>query len=265
MIDQRLEALLARTAGAIEYPPTPDLSARVLGNLSAHPSPPAAGPLSPLGRGLGRGVAFWPALGLTLLAAVLVLVAALAISPTRDAIARFFGVEGSKIEFLPTPLPGETATPFPTAVQSLTPDLRSVPGVELDRLPELAGFTAALPAVPEQRIETNLLFYGRDAVVVHAYPDFDLWQSRIEGFASFGKQVRPEGTVENVEVGSVPGRWLTGAEHVVSYTDRNGAHIPASQRIVDRNTLIWRTDAFFYRIETDLSLEEALRIAKTLP
>ena len=251
MIDRSLERLLSETARAIEYPATPDLSARVVASLRA-PVPSRVAPMR-------------PAFGLALLVAALVLVAALAISPSRDAIARFFGVEGSKIEFLPTPLPGETATPFPTAVVNPTPDPLTVPGVDLERLPELAGFVAALPEVTDQRIESNLLFYGRDPVVVHRYPGFDLWQSRIEGFASFGKSVRPDGSVDEVEVGGVPGLWVTGAEHIVSYSDSGGAHIPASQRIVDRSTLIWRTDAFFYRIETDLSLEEALRIAETLP
>jgi hypothetical protein len=41
--------------------------------------------------------------------------------------------------------------------------------------------------------------------------------------------------------------------------------IPESFRQVDRSTLIWRTDAAFYRIETDLPMEDAIRIAETLP
>ena len=252
MIDQRLEALLTRTARSVEYPPTPNLGARVTAALRE----PEPTPQTLLRR---------PAFGFVLLAVAIFVVAALAITPSRDAIARLFGVEGSNIEFLPTPLPGETATPFPTAVANVTPDPRGVSPVELDRLPELVGFAAALPAVPEERIESTLLFYGSDPVLVHRYPGFDLWQSRIEGYASFGKSVRPDGTVEEVEVGDAPGLWVTGAEHIVSYSDRTGAHIAASQRIVEGSTLIWRTDAFFYRIETDLSLDEALRIAETLP
>jgi hypothetical protein len=250
MIDQRLEALLTRTARGVDYPPAPDLRTRVVAAVAASPAPRTRMPR--------------PAFALVLLAALIV-VAALAITPSRDAIARLFGVEGSKIEFLPTPLPGEIATPFPTPRATSSPGPQSISPLELDRLPELAGFEAALPDVAQERIESALLFYGRDAVTVHSYADFDLWQSRLEGHASFGKQVRPEGTVDDVKVNGVPGRWVTGAEHIVSYTDRSGVHIPASQRIVERSTLIWRTDAFFYRIETDLSLQEALRIAETLP
>ena len=36
-------------------------------------------------------------------------------------------------------------------------------------------------------------------------------------------------------------------------------------RTVSRDTLIWRTDFAFYRVETTLSLDEAIRIAETLP
>ena len=264
MIDRSLERLLTGAARDTAYPRTPDLSARVVASAAGRSSR-EGGPLAPMGRGIGRGAALRPTLSAVLVAAALVLIAALAISPTRDAIARFFGVEGSKIEFLPTALPGETATPFPTAVPTSSPRAGVYPNVDLFELEALAGFEPALPAVLESRAQSTVYFYGDDAVVVHTYPSFDLWQSHLQGHASFGKQVRPEGTVEELEVGSVPARWVTGAEHIVSYTDRNGAHIPASQRVVDRSTLVWRTEAFFYRIETDLSLEETLRIAETLP
>jgi hypothetical protein len=251
MIDRSLERLLSDTARGVEYPATPDLSARVVASLRE----PVALHVAPRR----------PAFGLALLVTALVVVAALAISPSRDAIARLFGVEGSRIEFLPTPAPGITPTPFPTAVPTSSPPPGVIPGVDLNTMTELVGFDAALPVVAEERSQSTVYFYGGDGVVLHTYPSFELWQSRLQGHASFGKQVRPDGTVEEIEVGDVPGLWVTGPEHIVSYSDRNGAHIPASQRIVDTNTLIWRTDAFFYRIETDLALEETLRIAETLP
>ena len=260
MIDQRLEALITRTAQNIGYPPTPDLTARVVARVSGRTKSPDSSPLAPLGRGLGSAAGLRPALGLVLVVAALVLVAALAIAPTRDAIARLFGVEGSKIEFLPTPLPGETATPFPT------PLLQGVfEPIELEDVTDRAGFEPALPDVPEPRQGSEIVFYGRQAVVVHHYEDFDLWQTRLDQYAGFGKGLPEGGEVVEAKVGGVPGRWVTGAPHIVYYYTLSNVVFQDSQRTVERNTLIWRTDAFFYRIETDLPLAEALRIAETLP
>jgi hypothetical protein len=251
MLDRSLERLLSETARNVEFPLTPDLSARVAVSLRER---------VPRRTGVMR-----PALSLALLATVLILVLALAITPSRDAIARLFGVEGSRVVFLPTPRPGEIATPFPTPVPAFTPDARDVSPVDVNELPALAGFAAALPAVDEARLDSSLLFYGHDPVVVHHYPSFDLWQSRLDGYASFGKLAPPWLRVREVDVGVWAGMWLSGGEHYVSYVDSSGRQIMASQRTVERSTLIWRTDAFFYRIETDLGLTDALRIAETLP
>jgi hypothetical protein len=251
MIDRSLERLLSDTARGVEYPATPDLSARVVASLREG---------APARRQPQR-----PAFGLALAVAALMLVAALAISPSRDAIARFFGVEGSRIEFLPTPLPGETATPFPTAVPTTAARPGEVVPVELADVPQLAGFDAAVPDVTDARLGSSLVLYGNQPVVMHHYERFDVWQTRLRQDAGFGKGVPEGGIVEEVMVGDVPAVWLTGAEHFVYYYDETGYTFWDSQRIVGRSTLVWRTDAFFYRIETDLSLEETLRIAETLP
>jgi hypothetical protein len=51
----------------------------------------------------------------------------------------------------------------------------------------------------------------------------------------------------------------------VEYVDENGVASQESSRMVERSTLIWRTDAALYRLETDLSLDDAVTIAETLP
>ena len=251
MIDRSLERLLSDTARDVEYPATPDLGARVASALR-EPAPQ-------------RAVTLRPALGLTLLVAALVLGAALAIAPSRDAIARFFGVEGSRIEFLPTPAGGIKLTPFPTPGPTASPASGVSVSVELADVPVLAGFEAALPDVSDQRLGSSVAFYAGQAVVMHHYDRFDLWETRLKQDAGFGKGLPEGGVVQEVEVGGVPGEWITGAPHFVYYYGPNGTAYLDSERIVYRSTLVWRTDAFFYRIETDLTLEEALRIAETLP
>ena len=249
MNDDALERRLATTAAAVTYPATPDFASRVVSRLST-PAPRRA----PFPR-------LTP--GYVLAAVVFLLVLALALNPSRDAIARFFGVEGSKIEVLPTPAPGVTPTPFPT------PDAgspgRVIDPVVLADLPRLAGFAATLPRTTDPLLHSALIFYGDQPVVVHYYGRFDLWQTRLPQDASFGKLIEPDSIQEDVMVNGVNGIWLSGGEHFVRYFNPDGSVASGSSRIVYRSTLIWRTDAFFYRIETDLALEEALRIAETLP
>jgi hypothetical protein len=243
MNEPRIDRLLASTAAAVAYPTTPDLSPRVIARVTAPPRRPF----------VPR-----PALAYVIAALLLAATLALAFTPSRDAIARLFGVEGSRIEVLPTPAPGVTPTVTPTTTE--------VGGqlVEIEDLPALAGFEAALPDVESPRLSTTLLLYSHHPVVVHHYDDFDLWQTRLQGELTFGKGATEDAVQEDVLVGGVNGVWLSGDPHLVWFEDTNGIQV-VETRLVERSTLIWRTDAFFYRIETDLPLEEALRIAETLP
>ena len=263
MLDRTLERLLTATARDVTYPAPPDLSARVLAATAMEPSAPRIpDSLSPLGRGVGRGAGARRAFA-ALVAAMLVLLAlTLAVAPTRDAIARLFGVEGSKIEVLPTPRAGESPTPIAAGV--VQTNGRGAP-VALEDIEERAGFGPALPNVPDPRLGSSVVFYAGQPVVMHHYAAFDLWETRLRQEAGFGKGLPESATAEEVEVNGVPGVWLTGAPHYVYYYTQTGFVVADSQRLVERNTLVWRTDAFFYRMETDLPLEDALRIAETMP
>jgi hypothetical protein len=249
MNDNALDRLLATTAATVVYPATPDVSARVASRLAAAaPVRPSMPRLSP---------------AYVLAAVLLVVVVALALNPSRDAIARFFGVEGSKIEVVPTLAPGITPTPFPSP--NAGSPTRTISPVSLADLPRLAGFAAALPRIADPRLSSALVFYGEQPVVVHYYSGFDVWQTRLPQEASFGKLIQPDSIEMAVSVNGENGVWLSGADHTVYYAKPDGSFVPGSNRTVTRSTLIWRTDAFFYRIETDLSLQDTLRIAETLP
>jgi hypothetical protein len=197
----------------------------------------------------------------------LLLALALAVAPSREAIAKLFGVEGSKIEVAPAPTQGASSETQPTP--QATPDfgvpLRVIRNVDPATLPSFAGFAAALPTGAVGRLSTTLVFYGDQPVAVHHYAGFDLWQTRVPQEASFGKVVEADSILEEVTVNGENGVWLSGRPHFVAYRLPDGRVAPGSNRTVERSTLIWRTDAFFYRVETDLSLEQTLRIAETLP
>jgi hypothetical protein len=62
--------------------------------------------------------------------------------------------------------------------------------------------------------------------------------------------------------------WLTGAPHILVTLDQNGQPLLDFERPVNANTLIWETGDFdtgvTYRLETALSLAEALELAESL-
>src|SRR5712691_1098384 len=98
------ERLLERVAASMTYPATPQLRSRVVSAISA-PSPRRAAPQ--LRRPLVLGIAA---------TAAIVVAVVLGVPASRTAVAKFFHIQGSTIERLPTPRPGETPTPFPTPV-----------------------------------------------------------------------------------------------------------------------------------------------------
>lgn len=235
MTDAQLQRLLEYTAASTSYPETPELSRGVLARINT------------LSRTERRLRPAFVALALLLLA----LGAALLAPPSREAIARFFGVQGATIERLPAGVP---LTPYPRPTSL---DTQAAPVTTS----EIAD--AAKPSVPDALLQPYVVTYRGQRVVILHYERFDLWQTQLPITATFSKLAPPEARVRDVKVGAHDGRWLTG-EHYVYYT-LNGQFVEGSQRAVTRNTLVWRTPKAFYRLETGLSLDEALAIARTLP
>jgi hypothetical protein len=242
-----IEGVLGRTSATIAYPATPGLSERVMRAVSATPPPE---------RRAAR-LAYAGA------AAVLVagVAATVAVPSSREAVADFFGIEGSKVEILPTSEPGMTPMPAPTPQDiDQSAVLSSLAGAGA-----AAGFRPAL-ARGEEPTAVYVVDYGRSVGVILRYEGFDLWQVDGGSFqGQFGKGVPSTATVTDLVVGGVPARWISGGGHYVEYSDGAGVAPAGDYRFVERSTLIWRTEAALYRIETDLSLDSAIAIAETLP
>lgn len=245
------EQLLAEVAAAIEWPPTPELRTRVVAAIATRPA--------------ARRPWARPALVFAA-AAALALALLLAVEPARTSVAEFFGlVEGDRIEFLPTPAPGVSPTALPTPIGI---EETGVPS-SLEALARRTGFEHALPEGAGDLEGVYLVGYNGFAVGVLQYERLDLWQARGTDFGAFGKNV-PQGTIietprvgEGVDDGV--GYWIESGGHIVRFFDAEGREVAGSQRTVDRNTLIWRGAETFYRLETDLPLEDALAIARSLP
>jgi hypothetical protein len=249
MDDRTLELTLTRASASLAYPPTPRLRGRVLAAIAA--AEPANAQRRP-----AFAFAMVAAAG-ALFAAVL----ALSFPASRSAIADFFGVEGSKVERLPTPPSGVTPTPFPPA-SDLPRDARPA---SLSEIAQALGFAPALPdghGVPE---EAFLVDYDGETVSILRYAEFDLWQTRPRSNISFGKGLPGSVILLEITVSDEPAYFIEGGAHIVAVFDEAGREIPGSERTVERNTLIFSTGRAFYRIETDLTRLDALRIAETLP
>ena len=243
--------LMQRAAADVAYPATPQLRGRVLSAIAA-PAPRAAAPVRR------------PALAFATIAGAVALFGAMiavSVPSSRSAIADFFGIEGSEIEILPSPPPGTTATPFPTPAD-LPRAAIAFPLEDLDRAVE---FDVAL-ADGEVPRRTSVVTYAEAHVAILQYYGFDLWEAQLDSGLVAGKGVPPGVRVEEFMLrDSVPARWITGGAHLLAFRTADGTEVEESIRTVRRSTLIWRTDHAFYRIETDLPREDAVRIANSLP
>jgi hypothetical protein len=246
MTDSQLERLLLAAAASARYPETPDFGGHVLARIAeTRPAPTLLRPSFVLA---------------ALLLLLIVAAAAIATSTDEDAIARFFGIEGSRIE--PLSEAGATAV----AVQATPAGIDALARpVALDDYTKF-GISITLPRATDELRQAYIVAYGDQNVAVLHYDRFDLWQAQLAQDAYFDKGlVSSDFELRDVVVGRQPGRWLAKGPHTVRFVDGRGTEVPGSARVVERNTLIWRTPAAFYRIETDLALAEALRIAETLP
>ena len=245
------ETQIDAAASAVAYPDTPDLAAGVLNAVRSEPSAP-------------RPALGWtPRFAVAAALALLVLTATIAIPSARTAVGEFFGlVEGERIEVLPTPSPGAspTALPTPAPLASLGAPFT------LEELEAAVGFAPALPN-GEAPNAVYLVDYDGVLVAVLQYDDYDVWQARDTDYGYFGKGVPITNTITTPRIGAEFGYWISGGSYVVRFINADGNEVIGSERTIDRNTLIWRSDAsaIFYRLETSLPLDEAIAVAEELP
>ena len=70
----------------------------------------------------------------------------------------------------------------------------------------------------------------------------------------------PDTLVDAVEVDGTRGLWIRGAEHEVFYRGADG-HSRRGAPVLVGNVLAWERDGIVYRIEADVDLDRALRLA----
>ena len=240
-----LELALIELGRSIEFPPTPDLAPRVRERIGAERPPRRS---------------FLPArrtLVIALAVAAVAIGALMAVPGTRAAILEFFGIRGVAIERV------ETLPTVPTKV-----DLNLGDPVTLERARELADFDVVVPEALGDPDEVYFSDFPPGGMVSFVYgsseePRALLTQFRATFEDTFLKKLEVTTNVEHVGVNDQPGVFLSGPPHVFGYLDSRGQYREETMRLVG-NVLLWERDPLTLRLEGDLSLDEALEIARSV-
>jgi len=214
-------------------------------------------------RALERPVARRPRLRLAaVLAAVVVavLLAALAIPDARSALARVFHIGAARIEVvddLPAvrPQPPEFDLGAALGERVTLAEARRRAGYDLRELEEEPDAVYLGP-----RDSVWFLYGTSDAVrlLVAQTPSLSI----DEGFIF--KKLAAGGTyVRTATVRGSPAYFLSGEPHEVLLLDEHGLPVQETLRLA-RNVLLWQEGGRMFRIEGDLSRDEAVEIAESL-
>ena len=272
----RLEEQLGEYGSAFEYPQTPDIAGGVAWEALRRRRKPGV-------LFSGQRLAWGIALLLVLLAGLM------AVPPVRAQILEFLQIGAIRILLSqPSPTPSLTITASPSSGALLATDLapseahrptatpvptstpRQFPfqlsrQTTLSQAQAAAGFRPRLPAYPDDLGSPDLVFaedFGGPALIlVWLEPDepekMRMSFMQMRGDALIEKF--PPRVIAETEVNNLPALWTEGA-HSLRY--RSGAQIV--EIVVEGNVLIWQEEEITYRLEGDLTIEEAVRIAESL-
>lgn len=250
------EKQLIDISKGMDYPPTPDIA----GFVSTHLRP-ASSP-----RILYKTWAWSLTIGLILLLSLLL------IPPARAAILEFIQIGIVRIfpqPIAPTAEPIATATPQAQSPQTATPNatllfLETIAGkTMLEDAQKKVNYPILLPAdigepdyVYIQNADGNMI------ILVWLDPQNPQTVLMSLHFIPTGSwaitKVSPT-ILEETTVDGVRAIWAMG-----QYPLRFSNGDLEFTRIIHGNVLIWADDTVTYRLETDMSLEEAIRIAESL-
>jgi hypothetical protein len=243
-----LERALTMLGRELEVPETPDLRHGVLARIE---------PRRERARAWGRRPQRRRRLVAVAVALLAALTATLAIPDARSALFRFLTIGGERIELvdeLPAvPVEHDLELTLGNQVTLEEARRRSEFGVrELETDPDrvylgdrgTVWFLYGSPASPRLLLaQTPLAFLDEQLILK--------------------KLASPETSVEQVDVDGSPGYFLSGAAHVVFLLDESGQIIDESARLA-RDVLVWEQDGVAYRLEGELSREDALELAAEL-
>lgn len=237
-----LELRLIELGATLDTPDGDGLVARVAEEIA--PAPPV------VYRGHRRAVA--------LMAAAVIVAAAIAIGPSRGAIADLFRsgrVELRSARDFPTT---HSAHPRPT----LLPELHTTP---LSGAQAAVAFPIRLPQlVPSQTPTISVDQRVPGGLVSLEYQDFRVVEIAAgPGPSVMAKAIGPRTRMAAVTVGGAPGLWITGTHHLIAYLDRDGNVRQDTVREAG-HVLVWATGGVTFRVEGFHQLAAARQIADAI-
>jgi hypothetical protein len=251
----RMEARLRTAAATFPYPPTPDIAAGVRRRLQRAPS---------------RRPDLRRRWATAVLLAALAAAALLSVPQVRAGLLEVIQIGVIRI-LLASPTPSATPTGAVTRTPPATaPVLTSVLDLAgettLAEARELANFTILLPSYPADLGQPDRVFVqdmgGPVVVLVWVDPAqpgtarLSLHQFGPDSFAA--EKVQPQ-LVATTTVNGNPAVWTEGPYLFIL---RNGKL--DQRRLVDGHVLVWEDSGMTYRVETSLTLEEAVKIAESM-
>ncbi len=232
----------------LDYPSTPDISADVMKKI--HPSTQP--------RFISRRLTW----SLTLI--LILLVSLFAIPPVRAAILEFIQIGIVRI-FPPNVQPTEELIPTITPAPSMIPILSSIYGkTSLESAQEKVDYEILLP---RNFGEPDYVFVQN----ADGYMTILVWMNPQQPQSvELSLHFIPNGSWAITKMGPrvlqetlVNGYKAVWAEGPYPLVVSNGYDIDFT-RLIEGNVLIWTNGKVTYRLETDLSMEEAIEIAETL-
>lgn len=264
MID--LERSLAELAERLEIPNGDFL----VGDVMRRVSQPARRPT------IGRVSRLAGALAAALIAAVLIL------PGPRQAIARWLGFDSVRIEpgvTVPTTVAPATSgsSTTPTSATVVNPVLGLGSAVSIEAAMSQTGLPDPMPTLLGDAQSIHVAHPPASGQIIAVYAPSELVpQSNVTGVGAlmsvfparidegfFRKTLGDTATVRPVDVDGAAGYWIDGSPHQLMFESGNDV-LEETLRLAT-NTLIWQRGANVYRLEADIDLETALRIAKTVP
>lgn len=268
MSDEAFGAALRDLGAAVAFPSAapvgaPDVATRVRVRIASAPLPTARRPW--FGRPAQRGL-------------VLALAALLILAAVAGAVG--LGLPGIRIIFgeaTPPPVSSTPATATATATSlgpvGATLGLGTI--VSLADGERVAGIDALLPPdsdigapdavfVAHQRLA--LVWKASTALPEAAPGGVGLVLNEFRGDLSdgyFQKVIGEDVHLTPVSVGGSPGYWMSGPPHFFMYVDPSGNIVDDSHRSVG-DTLIWTSGELTFRLESALSMDDAIRLAESL-
>ena len=197
-----------------------------------------------------------------------ILVAAFLLTPAvADALGHLLSIPGVQIYQVP-----QTPTARPNASPPTFAGQRVATAAEASRI---AGFAVRTPAalgdpsaiyVETAPARVTIVYTAVKGIPVSPQAGVSAIVVEFKGTIEtqiMAKAIGPGTTLDAVPLGGGVAYYLAGQPHQFFFRDPAGNLQPETLRLAG-NTLLWEEDGFTYRLEAQVSREEAVRIASTL-